>query len=448
MTALATFSGGLHPPELKSTAAAPIIDLPAPSKVVLPLSQHIGAPARPLVKIGDVVTGGQPIAEAGGFVSAPIHATITGKVVAIGNFLHPLGVNSPAIVIEGSGDQTLPPYPSEDWEPLPIDELKARIQAAGLVGLGGATFPTHVKLSPPPAKPINTVILNGVECEPALTSDHRLMLEQADQIVTGLKIILKVLGAKHGIIGIESNKPDAIAHLSEKVRGSVGLSVVPLEVKYPQGGEKQLIVATIGKEVPSGGLPMDVGVVVQNVATAAAVAEAVCRRRPLLERVVTLTGSTVAKPGNYRTRIGTLVSTFIEAAGGLKADVPLRKVIMGGPMMGSSLFDLAVPIVKGTGGLLCWSEAEAALRVESPCLRCGRCVEACPMRLLPQTLKTLIDTRRVNQAGDLGVLDCMECGCCAFICPSNLPLVQTLKLGKKLVMAERKREADKAKEGK
>ncbi len=438
-----TFSGGLHPPDLKMTGGAAIVPLPPPRKVIIPLSQHIGAPGKPVVAVGDTVEKGQPLSEPNGFVSAPVHATIAGKVVALGNFMHPLGVASTAVVIEGTGEPEPAPSPvATDGLSLPDDEIKKRILAAGLVGMGGATFPTHVKLSPPANKPIDTVILNGVECEPALTADHRLMLEEPDKIISGLKLVMKVLKAKKGYIGIENNKPDAIRLLDEKLRGEENLAVAPLEVKYPQGGEKQLIAAVLDREVPSGGLPMDVGVVVQNVATAAAIHDAVFHQIPLTERVVTLAGSCVKNPGNYRVRIGTPVSEFIAATGGLKPDVPLVKVISGGPMMGIALFDLNVPIIKGTSGILCWSAAEGALRVATTCIRCGRCIEACPMRLLPQRLKNLIDAQRWASAADLGILDCMECGSCAYICPANLPLVQSFKLGKKVVLAERKREAD------
>jgi electron transport complex protein RnfC len=272
------------------------------------------------------------------------------------------------------------------------------------------------------------------------------MLEENDKIVSGLKMLLKVLKAKKGIIGIEANKPDAIELMSKKVENDENIVVQPLKVKYPQGGEKQLIYACLGKEVPSGGLPMDVGVVVQNVATAAAVADAVNRKRPLLERVVTLAGNCVKNPGNYRVRIGTTVAEFIRLAGGLKEDVKPLKVIMGGPMMGFALFDLNIPIIKGTSGILVWDEKEASVFKETACIRCGRCIQACPMKLMPQQLKRLIDSRKLEEADKMGILDCMECGCCAFTCPASLPLIQTFKMGKKLVMAERKKA--KSKQGK
>ncbi|HPT48213.1 MAG TPA: electron transport complex subunit RsxC, partial [Candidatus Rifleibacterium sp.] len=407
-----SFSGGLHPPGLKATADKPIINLPLPSKVILHVSQHIGAPARPTLKITDQVACGQCIAEPGGFVSAPVHATISGTVIGAGNFMHPLGVPSQALVIEQASQTAEPVYTAEDGMQLSPEEIKKRILQAGVVGLGGATFPTHVKLSPPETRHIDTVILNGVECEPALTADHRLMLEEPDRIIKGLKLIMRVLKAEKGIIGIENNKPDAIALFTEKFKNETALQVQPLAVKYPQGGEKQLIFACLGREVPSGKLPMDVGVVVQNVASAAAIADAVNYQKPLLERVVTLAGNCAAKPGNYRVRIGTTVGDFIEMAGGLKSDVPLKKVIMGGPMMGFALFDLNVPIIKGTSGVLCWDEHESVVPVQTACLRCGNCIKACPMGLIPQQMKQLIDHKKWEKADAIGMLDCIECGCC------------------------------------
>jgi len=451
MTETFAFSGGVHPPELKKTAGCSTIELPWPNKVVLPVSQHIGAPAKPLVAVNDKVTCGQKIAEATGMVSAPVHASISGRIAGVGNFLHPFGSPALAIVIEQTPEAEKPAFRvKNDGLLMPVDELKKRIQDAGLVGMGGATFPTHVKVSPPPTKPIDTVILNGVECEPALTSDHRLMLEQPDKVLIGLKLLMKVLGAKNGYIGIEENKPDAIALFTEKCRHESHIRVAPLHVCYPQGGEKQLIYAVLQREVPSRGLPMDVGVVVQNVATAAAIYDAIYMEKPVDDRIVTLAGNAVAKPGNYLVPMGMLIGDFVQAAGGFKPDRPPKKIIMGGPMMGHALFNLQVPVVKGTSGLLCWDEEEAGEAPEPQvCIRCGRCVEGCPMRLMPSRIKGCVDFNRLEEAERFGIGDCIECGCCGYVCPARLPLVQTFKLGKRRIadVNKRKAAADKAKQG-
>jgi electron transport complex protein RnfC len=444
-----TFGGGVHPPELKTTSGAAIKSLPLPRKVILPVSQHIGAPAKVKVAVGDQVKCGDMVAESGGFVSAPVHATISGKVVAIGNFPHPMGVATLAVVIEADQDYSEPGFATvSDGLSLSVEDIKSYIQAAGIVGMGGAAFPTIVKLSPPANKPIDTLVINGVECEPALTSDHRVMLEHSQKVFSGIQILMKVLGAKKAVIGIEGNKPDAIKHFQETYGKHSFLEVCPLELKYPQGGEKQLIAASLQREVPSGGLPMDVGVVVQNVATCAAVHDAVCLRKPLIERVVTLSGGSVQNPGNYLVRIGTTIKDFVDMTGGIKADNQPRKVISGGPMMGHALGDMSSPILKGTSGILCWGDKEAQGTDPQVCIRCGRCIEACPMHLLPQKIKNFLDAERFEDCDQCGVLDCIECGSCSFICPAKLPLIQSIRLGKKEVFAIRKQKASEKQEKK
>lgn len=431
-------SGGVHPPTMKTTAQFAIKDLPLPTKVVLHTSQHIGAPAKPTHKITDNVTCGEPIAEPGAFVSAPIHATISGKIIGVGNFMHPFGIKSPAIVIERNLEEQEPEYTVENGFNLSVEEIQNRIRSSGIVGLGGATFPTHVKLAPPPDKNIDLLIINGVECEPALTADHRIMLEHPQKLIDGIRLIVKVLKAERCIIGIEENKPDAIELLTKLTQDTEDIQVQPLELKYPQGGEKQLIEACTGRIVPSGKLPMDIGVVVQNVASATAISDAVNMQKPLIEKVVTLSGNCVNNPGNYRVRIGTTIDEFIKMTGGLKEGVKLEKVIMGGPMMGFAMFDLHIPVIKGTSGILCWDEQQAKQYTETSCIRCGSCVNACPMRLMSQQLKVLVDFHNWQKAFDMGVLDCMECGCCSYVCPAALPLVQTFKYGKKIVINQQK----------
>lgn len=443
MLASKTFSGGIHPPAMKFTSDNPIVKLPLPDKVILHLSQHIGAPAKSDLKINDSVTYGQVLAEAGGFVSAPVHATISGKIIAFGNFKHPLGQSTPAIVIERDKEAREPVYTEAKTKglSLPPSEIINRIKNAGIVGLGGAAFPTHVKLSPPAGTVIDSVILNGAECEPALTSDYRTMIEQPDKIIDGLKIVMKVLNAKRGFIAIEENKPEAIETLDEYAHDAFAIDVQPLTTKYPQGGEKQLIRACTGREVPNGKLPSDVGVVVLNVTTAVAISNAVNFCMPLTEKVVTLAGSCVKNPGNYRVRIGTTISDFIQMTGGLKENLPLKKVILGGPMMGFAMYDLNTPIVKGTSGILCWSEEEAKQKPHTGCLRCGKCVRSCPMGLEPLTLDALINAERYKEAEKEGLLNCVNCGSCSYACPGGNPLVQNFIVAKNKILAEKKKAA-------
>lgn len=434
---LKTFPGGLHPPDSKAaTAQRPVENCPLPDELIIPLSQHIGAPAKPCVAKGDRVKKGQVIGEARGFVSVPVHASSSGDVVAVEPRPHPSGMALPAVVLRPDGEDVwgetaaaLDPHNDD------IDTLLERIQGAGVVGMGGATFPTHVKLSPPPEKPIDTLIINGVECEPYLTADHRLMLEDAESILLGITVMRRILKAGRVCIGIEANKPDAIAHIRQVWRNEP-IEVVPLAVKYPQGAEKQLIFAVTGREVPSGGLPMDIGVVVQNVATAAATAAAVIRGLPLIERIVTVGGPCVAEPKNLRVRVGTPMSKLVEACGGLVKDP--AKIIMGGPMMGAAQLGLDVPAVRATSGVLLFGEKDLDLRPEGPCIRCARCVLACPVRIVPTTISAYARLDMISDAERLHVMDCIECGCCTYACPSGIPLVQSLRTAKAAILARRR----------
>ncbi len=434
------FRGGVHPPEEKHrTAHLAVEAAPLPERLYLPASQHIGAPAKIIVAKGDKVLGGQVIAEAGGFVSVPIHASTSGTVRSVGLFAHPLGAEQPAVEIEADGeDRFADPLEAMDPKGDPT-AIRRRIQEAGLVGMGGATFPTHVKLSPPPEMKIDAVLLNGAECEPYLTADHRLMVERADEILKGLEIILHLFGLQKGFIGIEKNKPDAIAALTERAAAMGGFAEVrPLTVAYPQGAEKQLIHAILGRDVPSGQLPMAVGAVVQNVATAAAIYEAVVLGRPLVSRIATVTGDAVRNPANLAIRTGMQLSHLVGRCGGLTDDA--AKLVMGGPMMGLAQHSLDVPATKGTSGVLCLPKSRVATAPESDCIGCGRCVTGCPMGLAPTSLARLIRGDRVAEADERGSLDCIECGSCSFVCPARIPLVHYIRYAKGRVMARRRAE--------
>ncbi len=435
-----TFVGGIHPFEGKSLTEKKSIEiLPNPQTVYIPLQQHIGAPTNPLVEKKQEVKAGEKIAEVNSFVSAPVHASISGTVTGILDIIHPVSGKGKAIVIEGNGeDSWTDSIKFEDnYMDLPPSEMLNRIKEAGLAGLGGATFPTHVKLSPPPDKKIDVAILNGAECEPYLTADHRLMLEQPQDIVNGLRIMMKILGVKRGIIGIEDNKPDAIQTMHNLVKNEAGMEVAVFPVKYPQGAEKQLIRAALGREVPSGGLPMDVGVVVQNVGTAKAIFEAVSSQKPLTHRIVTVTGPGVKEPKNLLVPIGTQFQDVINFCGGLTEQA--AKIIMGGPMMGLPQPNLEVPVVKGTSGILVLEEDQAHLPVEDPCIGCGRCVEVCPSHLMPTTLQMLVSHGQTLEAEDLHIMDCIECGSCSFICPANRRLLHEIRFGKRKVLEMRRK---------
>lgn len=430
---LKTFKiGGVHPPENKLSANTQIKTLPVPEQVTIPLAQHIGAPATPVVQKGDTVKAGQLIAQAAGFISANIHSSVSGTVSAVENFTDASGLSKPAIVITVQGDDWMEGIDRSNKIEHNISQTKEEIiklvNNAGIVGMGGATFPAHVKLSPPPGTKAEVLIINGVECEPFLTSDHRIMLEKAEEILIGVKILMKAVDVKRAVIGIENNKKDAIEHLQNLSAKVLGVEICPLKVCYPQGGEKQLINAAIGREVPSGALPIAVGAVVQNVGTALAVFEAVMKHKPLVERVVTITGKSVQHPGNYLCRIGTPVSKLIEAAGGLPEDT--GKVVGGGPMMGRAMIGIDTPITKGTSGILVVPAAESERKECRDCIRCSKCVSACPMGLEPYLLMTLAGKNMLDRLETEKVMDCIECGSCSFTCPAARPLLDYIRLGK------------------
>jgi electron transport complex protein RnfC len=417
--------------ELSKDAA--IAPASSPKTVVIPLSQHIGAPCSSVVEIGQEVKLGQVIGQAEAFVSAPVHASVSGKVVGIGEFPNPMGRMAPCVVIENDGQDTWAELRDDPgYLGLEPDVLKEKVKAAGIVGMGGATFPTSVKLSPPKEKPVNTVILNGAECEPYLSADYRLMMERPGEVVEGLKVLMKVLGVNKGYIGIEDNKPDAVRVMKEAAAAEPDIEVEACEVKYPQGAEKMLIKALTGREVPSkGGLPMDVGVVVQNIGTAVAVYEAARYGKPLVERVVTVTGGGIREPRNLLVRIGAMVSHLIDECGGFKGGP--AKVVSGGPMMGFALYTLDMPVTKGTSGILVMAEEEMVhTGAYQSCIRCGRCIDICPMQLMPSMLSVLSEAGFYEDAKEYDLFDCFECGSCAYVCPAKRPIVQFVRLAKSM----------------
>jgi len=430
---LKTFKlGGVHPPEHKISADKAIQVLEIPKTVSIPVSQHIGAPAVAMVNRGDEVKVGQVIAKSGGFVSANIHSSVSGKVKKIDIIPDSSGYPKTGIVIDVAGDEWEETIDQSQELVKSFDfsskEIIDKIMAAGIVGLGGATFPTHVKLVPPKGMKAEMLIINGVECEPYLTSDHRLMMEKPDEILVGTLLLMKAMGVEKGFIGIENNKPDAISLLSEKAKDYSNIEVISLKVKYPQGGEKQLIKAVTGREVPSGGLPIAVGTVVSNVGTAFAVYEAVQKNKPLFERIVTVTGKSVENPSNFKVRIGTPVTELIEAAGGTPEDT--GKIISGGPMMGKAISKTDVSVTKGTSGILLIKKTEAKRNDTIACIRCSRCVSVCPMGLEPFLLMTVSEKQMWEAVENNKVMDCIECGSCSYTCPSNRPLLDYIRLGK------------------
>lgn len=434
--------GGVHPAGNKLSAGQPIKIASLPEVAVFPLSQHIGAPAKPVVQKGDTVKVGTLLAEAGGFVSAPIYSSVSGTVQKIDTVVDASGYAKPAIYIKVEGDEWEESIDRSDTlvtlkqrPELTDKDIVEKIKLAGVVGMGGACFPTHVKLSPPPGSKPQWVIINGVECEPYLTADHRLMLEHASEILVGVTLLMKAVNVSKAFIGIEANKPDAIKLMKEKATefSDYNIEIVPLKVKYPQGGEKQLIDAIVRRQVPAPpALPVSVGAILQNVGTAYAVYQAVMKNKPLFERIVTVTGKGLQQPSNFLVRMGTPMSQLIDACGGMPQDA--AKLIGGGPMMGKALMNTSVPIMKGSSGVLIMQAEEARRKTERPCIRCAKCVSACPMGLEPFLLSRLVDYKDWERLEHEDITSCIECGSCQFTCPANRYLLDNIRIGKQTVM--------------
>lgn len=427
--------GGVHPAENKFSAEKEIEVLSPPKQVSIPVSQNLGAPSKPVVNKGDTVKVGQLIAKGEAFISANVHSSVSGKVFKVDNVIDPSGYKKPAIIINVENDEWEEDIDRNDELIKEIrlskDEIIKKINEMGIVGLGGATFPSHVKLMVPEGKRADVLIINGVECEPYLTSDHRLMMEKSEELLVGTQILMKGLGVEKAMIGIENNKPDAIKRLSQLSQNYNGIEVYPLKVKYPQGGEKQLIKALTGREVPSGKLPIEVGCVVNNVGTAFAVYEAIQKNKPLFERVVTVTGKNVKVPHNFLVRVGTPVYELVQAIDGLPDNT--GKIVSGGPMMGKALTSLDVPVVKGTSGITLFDEKESHRVEMKPCIRCAACIKVCPMGLEPVLIAQLSEQEMWDNVEKERVMDCIECGSCHYTCPSGRPLLDYIRLGKTTV---------------
>jgi len=430
--------GGVHPEENKFSAGKRITQTPLPKQVIIPLAAYIGAPSVPVVAKGDSVKVGQVIGQANGFVSSNVHSSVSGKVAKIEDALDASGYKRLSVFIDVAGDEWLETIDRSEDVALECkfssEEIIKKIADAGIVGLGGATFPAHVKLTPPPGKKAEVVIINAVECEPYLTCDHQLMLEKTDEILVGVSILMKALGVERAVIGIENNKKDVIEVFRRRLqtRSIHGVEVVALKVQYPQGGEKQLIDAAIGRQVPSGALPIEVGAVVLNVGTVFAVYEAVQKNKPLIDRIVTISGKSMLNPGNFRVRLGTPLANVVEQAGGIPADT--GKIVAGGPMMGRAVVSLDIPTAKGSAGVLFLTEKEAVRAEMQNCIRCAKCVSVCPMGLEPYLLMAQGEHKMWSEMEADRVLDCIECGSCSYTCPANRPLLDEIRYGKVTVM--------------
>ncbi len=435
-----TFKRGIHPPHGKHyTENKPIEVLMPKGDLIYPMAQHIGAPCEPLVKKGDRVLLGQKIGEAKGFVSAPIHSTVSGTVKNVTPMLHPNGTKVMSVIVENDGLYEEDPSinQSKDYKKMSREEIINKIREAGVVGMGGAGFPTFIKLSPPIIENIDTILINGAECEPYLTSDYRVMVEESGKVAEGLRIILHLFPKAKGYIAIEDNKPEAIAKMREATKNDENIQILVLKTKYPQGSEKQLIYACTKREVPSGKLPADVGCIVQNIDTVVAIHRAIVRGRPLMRRIVTVSGGAIKEPKNFKVRIGTTYRELVEAAGGF-IEKP-AKIISGGPMMGIALFSLDVPIIKTSSAILCLTEKEAVLPPEKACIRCGKCVDICPMNLLPLSLNVHALHHEWDDFEKEHGMDCMECGSCSYICPAKRHLLQSIRRGKKTILANKRK---------
>lgn len=440
MTTLFTFpKGGVHPPESKDlTAGKPIDAMPVPAELELILGQHIGAPSIPVVAKKSEVEEGSVIGDAGKGLSVPIHSPVGGKVKTLGTSAHPVNVTMPSITISVDQEASPKQYERKAWQDVAASDLLEKVKDSGIIGIGGAGFPTHVKLAPPKNTPVDTLVINGAECEPYITADHRQMLEHADEIIEGCKVLLRILGISKCLIGIENNKPDAISALTaaadKAAESACNIDVMPLEVKYPQGSEKQLIQSLTGRKVPGYALPSAVGVVVQNVSTAKAVYDAVVLDKPFYEKVITVSGRGIQQSANLLVKVGTKVRDIVDYLGGIRPE--LTKVVLGGPMMGFAVSTLDIPITKTTSSVLFLTDEEIDTTPHSQCIRCGWCLDACPMGLEPKEIGLYVEANHGEETEPFGVFECFECGSCSYVCPAKRPLVQFVRLAK--MKAQRK----------